>query len=63
MPAEFYDHYEGRGGTALDFVQTYFGASFQDAVQLLLGQNIFVEPVKPRKRERQFQLPPRNGNM
>ena len=60
---QFYDHYESCGGTAIDFVQTYFGVSFQDAVQMLLGQNVFAEPVEPRKRERQFQLPARNGNM
>lgn len=60
----WYDQYQQKGGTAIDFVQKYFNASFQDAVQMLLDQNIVVEPIQPRQREHpQFQLPPRNENM
>jgi len=61
---QFFDQYEQRGGTAIDFVRKYFDASFQDAVQMLLGQNIAAAPVKPRQREREpFALPPKNENM
>ena len=42
----------------------YFDASFQDAVQLLLGQNIAAAPVEPRQRERpEFKLPDKADNM
>jgi len=61
---QFYDQYEGKGGTAIDFVQKYFDASFPEAVQMLLGQNIAAEPVAPRPRARpEFKLPERNENM
>ncbi|MCL1952935.1 MAG: DUF3991 and toprim domain-containing protein [Oscillospiraceae bacterium] len=64
---QFFDQYESCGGTAIDFVRKYFNASFQDAVQALLGQNAIVAaPAEPRQRERerpQFQLPPKNENM
>ena len=61
---QFYDQYEQKGSTAIDFVQKYFNANFQDAVQMLLGQSIIAAPVEPRQRERSpFALPPRNENM
>jgi hypothetical protein len=34
---QFYDQYEQRGGTAVDFVQEQYGLSYPEAVQLLLG--------------------------
>jgi len=61
---QFFDQYENRGGTAIDFVRKYYDAGFPDAVQMLLGQNIAAVPVEPRQREREpFALPPRNENM
>jgi hypothetical protein len=63
---QFFDHYENSGGTAIDFAQKYFDASFPDAMQMLLGQNISVVPVEPHQHQRQrlpFALPPRNENM
>ena len=61
---QFFDQYEQRGGTAIDFVKKYFNASFQDAVQMLLGQNIAAAPVEPRQHVRpEFKLPEKNENM
>jgi len=61
---QFFDHYEGQGGTAIDFVKKYFDASFQEAVQMLLGQNIIAAPIEPRQCIRpEFKLPERNENM
>jgi hypothetical protein len=61
---QFFDQYSQKGGTAIDFVQKYFNASFPNAVQLLLGENIAVAPIAPQPRARPvFQLPPRNENM
>jgi len=63
----WFDHYDNKGGAAIDFVRKYFNASFQDTVQMLLGHNTIVSaPVEPRQRERErpeFQLPPRNETM
>ena len=61
---QFYDQYGGGGGTAIDFVKKYFGASFQDAVQMLLGPSIAVELIAlPPRARPEFSLPPKNENM
>jgi len=61
---QFFDQYESHGGTAIDFVKKYFDVSFQDAVQMLLGQNIAAEPVEPCQHVRpDFKLPEKNENM
>ena len=63
----WFDHYDNKGGAAIDFVRKYFNASFQDTVQMLLGHNTIVAaPVEPRQQQRQrepFALPPKNENM
>ncbi|MCL2298876.1 MAG: DUF3991 and toprim domain-containing protein [Firmicutes bacterium] len=61
---QFFDQYEQKGGAAIDFVRKYYDASFPDAVQMLLGQNIAAVPVEPRQRERpEFKLPDKADNM
>ena len=70
---QFYDQYEQRGGTAVDFVQEHYGLSYPDAVQLLLGSDAASVPVseyRHRENDRQpdsgrqpFELPPANENM
>jgi len=61
---QFFDQYEQRGGTAIDFVKKYYNARFQDAVQMLLGQNVVAASVEPRQRDRpEFKLPDKNENM
>lgn len=64
---QFYDHYEQRGGTAVDFVQEQYGLSYPEAVQLLLGSEAAVAPmIKYQDSERNrklFELPPANKNM
>ncbi|MCL2532102.1 MAG: DUF3991 and toprim domain-containing protein [Oscillospiraceae bacterium] len=60
---QFYDHYENVGGTAIDFVQKYFAASFQEAVQQLLGHGVVVESIERQRIRPEFKLPPRNSNM
>lgn len=64
---QFYDHYEQRGGTAVDFVQEQYGLSYPDAVQLLIGYDIAAEPIndcKKRDTMRQpFELPFAHNNM
>jgi len=64
---QFYDQYQQRGGTAVDFVQEQYDLSYPDAVQLLLGSDAATVPVSEyqhREREQQpFELPPANENM
>ena len=62
----WFDQYDHKGGTAIDFVKKYYDASFQDAVQMLLGQNVTAVPMELRQYQRQrepFALPPKNENM
>ena len=63
----WYDHGNGEGGLAIDFVQYYYGMSFPDAVTLLLGdsQGIAYKRVKENKKEesKPFILPNKNTNM
>ena len=40
----WFDHYDNKGGKAIDFVRKYFDASFQDAVQMLLGSGVRNAP-------------------
>lgn len=64
---QFYDQYQQRGGTAVDFVQEQYGLSYPEAVQLLLGSDVAVAPIndcRQREKKRQpFALPPANENM
>lgn len=47
---QFYDQYEQRGGTAVDFVQKQYALSYPEAVQLLLGMtgefNRYTDVIK-----------------
>jgi hypothetical protein len=63
---QFYDHYEQRGGTAVDFVQEQYGLSYPQAVQLLLGSGAVATPINHPLSEthrKPFELPPPNKNM
>lgn len=64
---QFYDHYEQRGGTAVDFVQEHFRMSYPEAVQLLLGSKSVIISVEKNKHfeknYKPFLLPPANKNM
>ena len=53
----WYDHYNQKGGTAIDFVCEYYKMAYPDAVQYLLG----IEPSAIYRKE--FELPVRNNNM
>ncbi|MCC8140659.1 MAG: DUF3991 and toprim domain-containing protein [Lachnospiraceae bacterium] len=63
----WYDHAEGKGGCAIDFVQKFYGQSFPDAVTMLLGgeqgqaypcsESVREETAKP------FVLPPVHSDM
>jgi len=67
---QYYDQYNQKGGTAVDFVREHFGMSYPDAVQLLLGSQgeaiSLAFPPAPRQRQVErlpFALPPANDNM
>lgn len=63
----WYDHALEQGGLAIDFVQSFYGLSFPEAVTMLLGgeQGGVYSKVKERKQTEQkpFVLPPKNSDM
>ena len=48
---EWYSHYESKGGHAVSFVMRYFGLSFQNAVEELIGGSAVVssQAIEPDK--------------
>ena len=49
---EWYDHIARQGGHAVSFVQHYYGMSYQDAMELLLGKELGeAYPAAQPKRE------------
>ena len=62
----WYDHAEERGGYALSFVKEYMNMSFDEAMQLLIGDGrvVSLSDVKQNKRENKaFALPEQNASM
>lgn len=64
---EWYDHSSDQGGLAIDFVQSFYGLPFPDAVTMLLGEGNgeSYSKVKDKKREERkpFVLPPQHTDM
>jgi len=70
---QFYDQYEQRGGTAVDFAREQYGLSYPEAVQTLLqltGDNGQLTVKEPHHNchlstvnSQLFSLPPANDNM
>ena len=64
---EWYDHIARQGGHAVSFVQYYYGMSYQEAMELLLGNELGASyPAAEPKREeppKPFALPPPNADM
>lgn len=65
--SEWYDHIARQGGHAVSFVQQYYGMSYQEAMELLLGNELGAAyPAAEPKREeppKPFALPPPHTNM
>ena len=55
---EWYSHYESKGGHAVSFVMRYFGLTFQNAVEELIGGSVVIcsQPVEPDKIEESKSL-------
>ena len=57
----WYDHAEEKGGYAIDFVRTYYGQSFPDAVSMLLdgeqGETYYENRQKEQEPLKVFRLP------
>ena len=63
---EWFDHATKEGGLAIDFVQSFYGLAFPDAVTRLLGgeQGEVYSIVKKKEEVRKpFELPPKNNEM
>ena len=66
--SEWFSQYEQKGGGAINFVRKFFGLSYPEAVQSLLGNNIGTAIVRePREQNREekhpFALPERHTDM
>lgn len=65
--SEWYDHAARQGGHAVSFVQHYYGMSYQEAMELLLGDGLGeAYPAAQPKREeppKPFALPPSHTDM
>ena len=65
--SEWYDHIARRGGHAVSFVQHYYGTTYQEAMELLLGNELGeAYPAAQPKREeplKPFALPPPHTDM
>lgn len=63
----WYDHSNGEGGLAIHFVQYYYGLSFPEAVQTLLGnghgETYGAVKDKEIEEEKPFILPSRHSDM
>ena len=64
---QWFDHATEQGGLAIDFVQSFYGVSFPEAVTRLLGGEsgvVYEQAKKEAEPERKpFALPPANGDM
>ena len=62
--SEWYDHAARQGGRAVSFLQTYYGMSYQAAMEALLG-DAELPPARQRAEEepRPFALPPPSRDM
>jgi len=52
--SKYFNHYQGKGGNAIHFVEEYLGLGFQDAVAYILGDDVALlnyTPPKPKKAE------------
>lgn len=58
---EWFDHADRKGGKAVTFVERYLDVPFQEAMQILLGeQGVVYAPAQPKREEppKPFELPP-----
>lgn len=63
---KWFDHATKEGGLAIDFVQSFYGLAFPDAVTMLLGGELGkVYSIVKKKEEirKPFELPPKNNEM
>lgn len=64
---EWYDHAVCQGGHSISFVQYHYGVNYQDAILLLLGDELGMEypraSTKPSEPPKEFDLPEANRDM
>ena len=63
----WFHQYEQQGGDAIDFVRRFYGKSFPEAMEFLLGDcsgGMVEAPAKPKKEKevKPFELPPRHSD-
>ena len=64
---EWFDHATEQGGKAISFVKQFYGLSYQEAVSMLLGNDLTgcYPSAKEKKQDpaKPFELPPKNETM
>ena len=60
----WYNQYERRGGYAINFAKEFYNLTFTDAIILLIGSNIMIDPTRAEKdirlypcKNKEFHLP------
>jgi len=62
----WYHQYEQKGGDAIDFVRRFYGKSYTEAMDFLLGDSgatLSQAPAVKKEEPKPFELPERNDNM
>ena len=63
----FFHQYEQKGGDAIDFVRKFYGKNYVEAVQMLLGSNVDIQPVAKKEyhehKQKDLKMPPKNDSM
>ena len=64
---QWYNHYEGKGGNAINFVQTFYNKNFKEAMEFLLGGSAGeikrAKPEQKPKKEGVLTPPERHDSM
>ena len=63
----FFHQYEQKGGDAIDFVRKFYGKNYVEAVQMLLGSNVDIQPIAKKEhyehKQKDLKMPPKNDSM
>ena len=64
---QWYNHYEGKGGNAINFVQTFYNKNFKEAMEFLLGESAGeIKRAKPEQKPKKDSIlapPERHDSM
>ena len=66
--SQWFDHKRQVGGGAIKFMQDFYGMTFPQAVEALLGTSVSPLPIRqaadmPKEEKKEFRLPEKNKTM